>query len=61
MKRFSPGDTVAWLMPIDVYEGIVVVQRADFVEMKPIIGPNDKVLEDSEFITADRLNLISRP
>lgn len=46
-------------MPMDLYEGIVVMQRDDTVEVKPIMGTNDEVHEDSEFITADRLNLIS--
>lgn len=50
---------MAWLMPMDLYEGIVVMQRDDTVEVKPIMGTNDEVHEDSEFITADRLNLIS--
>lgn len=42
-KTFSPGDKVAWAMPMDVYEGIVVRQHGDDVELLSIIGPNDEV------------------
>ncbi|MDE3784897.1 hypothetical protein I7G00_12665 [Sinorhizobium meliloti] len=59
-RDFQPGDKVAWLMPMDIYEGIVVRLRAGMVEVKPVIGFDDEQSQDSEFIAVERLTLVRR-
>lgn len=57
---FNPGDKIAWLMPMDVYEGLVVMQCGKTVELKVVIGPNDEVHPVSEFRDAKYLSLVRR-
>lgn len=57
-KTFNPGDKVAWLMPMDIYEGIVIEQRGTKVELLYVVGPNDQTHPDSSEIDAARLNLV---